>query len=141
MLDELLQRLQELRADGAVDRAVIARQRHRHRRHRDEVAVADDDALLRGAHREDRDLRRIEHGDELLDAEHAEVRDRERAALEVCLLQLVVACAADELGAWPAISAIDLRSACWMTGTTSPCGAATAMPTFALGWMCTSSST
>src|SRR5579872_1642880 len=32
-----------------------------------------------------------------------------------------------------AISAIVRRSALWTTGTTSPCGAATAMPTFAVG--------
>ena len=59
----------------------------------------DDDALLARADGEDRDLRRVEHGDELLDAEHAEVRDRERAALEVVLLQLVVARALHEVGA------------------------------------------
>ena len=68
-------------------------------RHGGEAAVADDDALLARADREDRDLRRVEHGDELLDAEHAEVRDRERAALEVVLLQLVVARALHEVGA------------------------------------------
>ena len=65
----------------------------------DELAVPDDRLLLHGADGEDRDLRRVEDGDELLDAEHPEVGDRERAALEVGLLQLSAARAVDELDA------------------------------------------
>ena len=90
---------EELGALGAVDRAVVARERHRQRRRDVELAVDDERAILDRADREDRDLRRVEDGDELLDAVHPEVRDRERAALEVRELELAVARARDEVGA------------------------------------------
>ena len=58
-----------------------------------------DDSVLRRADGDDRGLRRVEDGGEALDGVHAEVRDRERAALEVVGAELVVAGAADDVGA------------------------------------------
>ena len=75
--------LQELGAGRAVDGAMVARERHRHHRQHEQLAVARDDLVSRRADGEDRRLRRVEHGDELVDVVHAEVRDRERAALEI----------------------------------------------------------
>ena len=86
-------------AVGAVDRAVVAGQHQLHDRRDLDLPVADDRLVLDRADGEDRDLRRVEDGGELLDAEHAEVRDRERPALEVRELQLVVAGPPDEVGA------------------------------------------
>ena len=108
-------------AIGAVDRAVVAREGHRHHRPGDERPVARDRPLLDRADGEDRRLRRVEDGDELLHAVHAEVGDRERAALEVGGLQLAVARAGDEVGAGGG----DLRDrqrprAPAMTGTSRP---------------------
>ncbi len=58
-----------------------------------------DDSVLGRADRDDRGLRRVEHGGEALDGVHAEVGDRERAAFEVLCAELVVAGAADDVGA------------------------------------------
>ena len=67
-------------------------------------------------------------------AEHAEVRDRERAALEVGELQRCRRGPARRARrARVATSASESRSTERITGTTSPCGAATAMPMFAVG--------
>ena len=85
------------------------------------------------ADREDRDLRRVEDRCELLDAEHAEFQTVSDPALEVGR-QVAVAGAPDEVGAGPTISCTVRRSAWRTTGTTSPCGAATAIPTFAVRW-------
>ena len=49
------------------------------------------------------------------------------------LLELAVARAADDVGAGVRDLRDVERSAPRITGTTSPCGAATAMPTFAVG--------
>ncbi len=99
-----------------------------------ELAVARDDLVARRADREDRRLRRVEHGDELVDVVHAEVRDRERAALEILGAQLRRR-ARGRRGrrGRPRSAASVSRSAPCTTGTTRPCGAATAMPMFALG--------
>ena len=70
------------RADGAVDDAVIDRERAAHHRGDRELAVLHDGALLAGADRQDAALRRVDDGGELLDAEHAEIGDREAAALD-----------------------------------------------------------
>src|ERR687891_1499430 len=65
LLEKRLQGAQEVRAGGTVDRAVVARERQRHRRTRFEHAVLDHRALVDGADGEDRDLRRVQHRDEL----------------------------------------------------------------------------
>src|SRR5436190_17570672 len=75
--------LQELRAQRAVDDAMIDRERAAHHVADHHLALAHDDALLADADREDHRLRRIDDGGELLDPEHAEVGDRESAALEL----------------------------------------------------------
>ena len=97
--DERLDVAQELGALRAVDRAMVARERHRHGRNDGQIAVDDGRALLDRADREDRDLRRIEDCDELLDAVHPEVRDGERPALEIGQLELPVACARHDVRA------------------------------------------
>src|SRR5581483_4139605 len=129
LLEHGLHRLQELGCGRPVDGAMVDRQRRGEHRPHDDGAVAHDRALLDRADGEDRGLRRVEHGDEALDPVHAQVGDGERPALEVGLLQLPVPCLVD-----------DSRPQPWTTGTTSPCGAATASATLALGWRTIASS-
>ena len=110
-------------------------QRHRHHRPHDDLAVDRDRPVDGRADGEDRRLRRVEHGGELLDAEHAEVRDRERAALEVGELQSLPSRALPTSSPRAPARSRPARAArpSRITGTTSPCGAATAIPTFADG--------
>src|SRR5258707_2754172 len=87
VFDELPEGGEELRADRAVDNAVIARQSAGHHRRDRELPVLDDRARLAGADREDAALRRVDDRFELEDAIHAEIGDRESAALELLELQ------------------------------------------------------
>src|SRR3990172_5157482 len=97
-LDEDLDRTEELRPFGSVDRAVVARERQCKSWDDQQVTVYDERPVLDRADGEDRNLRRIEDGDELLDAVHAEIRDRERAIGEIVKLELAVAGPCDEIG-------------------------------------------
>src|SRR5688572_13863143 len=97
ILDQAAQRLKELRADGAVDDAVIAAHRDAHAIAHDRLAVDDDELLLTRADGEDAGLGGIDDRGELVDAEHAKVAHREGGAGELLGLELPLARALGEL--------------------------------------------
>src|SRR6266540_2722740 len=79
--DERLEGLQQLRAQSAVNGAVIDGERAGHL-DADFNFVADyDRAFLAGAYSEYRRMRWIDHGGEILNSKHAEIGDRGGAAL------------------------------------------------------------
>src|SRR4051794_40127216 len=71
ILEQRLDRAEELGGRGTVDRPMVDGQRHGHHRPDDDLAVLGHGPVLGRADGEDRGLRRVEHGDELLNAEHA----------------------------------------------------------------------
>src|SRR6266536_1871905 len=97
LLQEGLDRPEEVRSRRAVQRAVVAGQRQGHQRTGLEARLRGHGFGLDCPDREDRRLRRVEDGNEPLDAEHAEVRDREGAAVEIFLAELARARACDDV--------------------------------------------
>lgn len=88
------ERLEPARADGAVDDAVVGRERDLHDLRGPEAALVLGRGHERGrggADGENARLRRVDDGGEVRDVEHAEVGDGEGAALELVRLQLAVA--------------------------------------------------
>src|SRR5437868_14122478 len=77
VFDHLLEGGDPLRADRAVDDAVVAGQGAAHNRGDGECAVPHDGALLARADGENDSMRRVDDGSEILDAVHAETGDRE----------------------------------------------------------------
>src|SRR6266566_5720185 len=77
VIDQLLESGEELRADRAVDDAMIAGERAGHHRGDRELAVLHHRPLLAGPDREDAALRRVDYRGEFADAVHPEVGDRE----------------------------------------------------------------
>ena len=116
---------------GAVDDAVVARQRDVHQPPRDDPAVGVTARAQRDlADREDRRLRMVDDGVETPHAEHAEVRDGEGAVGEVLAARSTAprtfsARRRDSA----AISNTDFSSASRIVGTRSASSVATATPT------------
>src|ERR1700730_7930776 len=81
VFDQHLERADQLGAERAVDRAVVARQGHAHHLRDLDLAVFDNWALLAGADRKDGGMRRVDHGGEVIDAVHAEIGYSRGAAL------------------------------------------------------------
>ena len=124
-----LMRLRNVDRFAAVDEAVVVGQRDVHHRADDDLAVAGDRAVLDGVQAEDAALRRIDDRRREQRAVDAAVGDRERAALQLLELELVLAgpaCAKSAIAC--SISAKLSRSALRSTGTTSPLPPPTAMP-------------
>src|SRR5260370_11116931 len=71
IFDQQLERADQLSAERAVDRAMIAGHRHAHDLRHLDLAVFDDRALLTGADREDGGMRRVDHGGDVLSAVRA----------------------------------------------------------------------
>src|SRR6478752_9091659 len=97
ILDQAAQRLEELRADRAIDDAVVAAHRDAHAVADHRLAVHDDELLLARPDGEDARLGRVDDRGELIDAEHAEVAHRERRAGELLGAELPLARALGEL--------------------------------------------
>ena len=98
LFDEGLERRQQLRAERAVDHAVVAGQRDRHLADEFDAAVFRfDRRAARGADGEDGGVRRIDDGGELAHAVHAEIGDGARAALVFGGLELLGAGARGEI--------------------------------------------
>jgi hypothetical protein len=74
---------EELRADGAVDDAVVAGERERHRLADDDLAGFHDGLRDGRADGEDRGVGRVDDGAEFRDAHHAEIGNAEGAAGEL----------------------------------------------------------
>src|SRR5258706_4126129 len=62
IFDQQLERPDQLGAERAVDRALVAGQRHAHDLRHFDLAVLDDRSLLAGADRQDGRVRRVDHG-------------------------------------------------------------------------------
>src|SRR4051794_14135518 len=77
VLDVAPNRLQKLRAGGAIDHAMIAAHRDSHTLTNLELSIDHDGHFLDAADGEDSCLWRIDDRSKLIDAEHAEVGDRE----------------------------------------------------------------
>ena len=88
---------EKLRADRAIDGAVIAGQCAAHHGGNRRARRLDDRTLFAGADRQDAAMRRVDHRGEFADPEHAEVGDREGAALKFFELQLAGAGAGGEI--------------------------------------------
>ena len=121
----------EARGRGAVDHAVVVAQRQRQHQPRRELAAVPHRLRRRLRHAEDRDFRRVDDRREAGAADAAERGDREAAALHVGRAELLVArLRADRRPARATSSSRPLRSQSRITGTTSPSGVSTAMPTW-----------
>ena len=81
MLDQALEGREQLGAERAIDRAVIAGERRAHQGRDGGRAIPDDDARLARAHRENRRLRRIDDGGKIRDPIHAKIGNRAGATL------------------------------------------------------------
>src|SRR4051812_29446418 len=80
-LDELAQFREVLRADGAIDHAMIGAQADRHALPNDDLLLVIDHGLLHDrADADDQSLWRVDDRAERLDAVTAEIRDGDRAA-------------------------------------------------------------
>src|SRR5271166_800767 len=98
LLDNALEGRQQLRPDGAVDHAVIARKRHRDDADEGDAAVRALHRLApRGADCEDGRLRRIDDGGKLAHPVHAEIGDCGRAALIFARIKLPRTCPRDQI--------------------------------------------
>src|SRR5215471_16891987 len=73
VFDQFPERADQLGAERAVDRAMIAGQGHAHDMGGLDPAVTNHRTLLAGTDREYRGLRRVDHGGEVIDAVHAEI--------------------------------------------------------------------
>ncbi len=91
--------LEKFGGGRAVDDAVVGAEGEREHVADDDLAVADDGALLGGADGEDGDLGRIDDGAEFADAEGAQVADGEGRAGHLVLLEACDAGAVDEINA------------------------------------------
>jgi uncharacterized repeat protein (TIGR01451 family) len=89
VLDHPRERLEEFRADGPIDRAMIATHRYAEPLPNHDAAVHDDRLVLGASDRKDASFRRIDDRRELIDRpEHAEVGHRERRSGVLLRLEL-----------------------------------------------------
>src|SRR5262245_16954116 len=88
VLDQALERADELGAKRTINGPVIGGQRHGHQHRGFDPAAAHHRPLLAGADRQDGRVRRVDDGGEILDAVHAEVRHGGGAALILLGLEL-----------------------------------------------------
>ena len=128
VLDHLLDDLHELVGDRAVDDAVVVADRHVGAQPDRDGVVQNDRPLLDRADADDGDLRLADDRHAEQRAEHAGVRDRERSALHVLRLELLLARARGESAMALLMSSRLSESAFFTTGTMSPQSSATATP-------------
>src|SRR5437879_2947785 len=80
IFENLLNCLQELRADCSVNDAMIARHGYAHRAAHDNLSILRDRSGGHRADRQDRALGWINHSGEFVNSEHSQIADRKRRA-------------------------------------------------------------
>src|SRR3984893_2018055 len=88
VFDQHLEGADQLGAERAVDRAMIAGQGHAHHMRDLDLAAARHGPFLAGTDRKDGGVRRVDHGSEMIDPVHAEIGDRSGAAPILLRLEL-----------------------------------------------------